>query len=226
MGEGKHLGSNSLVLKVTAPIQETHFATIESTPHRWSHWLLICFICLISSFSLTHQTHRVTYPLVKQISIVTFQLDPKVQESSYIVRDFDKKSQSESSNTLVALSRQALQRRHRNSIQQHDSNSERSLHRTNSHVLHRPGKPHPLKKHFRPNNLLQGTVINPLLRKIPTPLPNELTPFGPNPLILKLNPKYLPNLSSIYQTLLPTDSYPSNVTLNASIRTSVGRSRW
>ena len=146
MGEGKHLGSNTLILKATVPIQETHFSTIERTPHRWSHWLLICFICLISLFSLIHQTHRVTFPLVKQISIDTFQLDPKGKESSYVVRDLDKKSQKESSNTLLALSHQDLQRQHKNSIQHHDIKSEGSmrrtiagsLHRTSSRALHRP----------------------------------------------------------------------------------------
>ena len=31
--------------------------------HRWSHWLLVCLICIISPLPLTHQTSRVTHPL-------------------------------------------------------------------------------------------------------------------------------------------------------------------
>ena len=36
------------------------------------------------------------------------------------------------------------------------------------------------------------------LTRFATLLPNEITPFGPNPLILKLNPKYLPNPLSMH----------------------------
>ncbi len=37
--------------------------TIDTIPHSWSPLLLICFICITSSFLLSHQTIRVTHPL-------------------------------------------------------------------------------------------------------------------------------------------------------------------
>ena len=39
--------------------------TIDTIPHSWSPLLLIYFICITSSFLLSHQTNRVTHPLDK-----------------------------------------------------------------------------------------------------------------------------------------------------------------
>ena len=139
IGGRQHLGSNTLVLKVTSPIQETHPSTIERTTHRWSHWLLICFICLISSLSLTHQTHRVINPVVEQSSIATLQLDPIGVDSSDIIVGLGKKSQHKSSNALVTHSHLDLQRGHKNHHQRQDKKSEEGLHPS---VLHRHKK-HP-----------------------------------------------------------------------------------
>ena len=107
------------MLKATSPIQDTQLSTIERTTHRWSHWLLICFICLFSSLPLTHQTHRVAHPLVKQISIDTLQLDLIRRESSDIVVDLVQKSQKQKNNTLMSHSHPDLQQRHTNPNQRH-----------------------------------------------------------------------------------------------------------
>ena len=145
----KHPGPSTPVLKVTAPIQETHFSNIERTPHRWSLWLLICCICLISSFSLTHQTHRVTCTLVKQLSIVTPQLDLAGKESSYIVVGLDQKEKKKRGNILVNHNPQDLQRRYKNPRKRYIRRRARSQFRPSRRVPSRCKKLHQQQKHHR-----------------------------------------------------------------------------
>ena len=79
---------------------------------------------MFSSLKLTHQTHRVTYPLVKHISIATLQLDLLRSESSDIVLDLVQKNLNKKGSTLVIHSYQDLQQRHKNPSKQHDSSKE------------------------------------------------------------------------------------------------------
>ena len=73
---------------------------------------------------MTHQTHRVTYPLVEHISIATLQLNLLRRESRVIVVDLVQKNQNKKGSTLGIHSYQDLQQRHTNPSQRHDNSKE------------------------------------------------------------------------------------------------------
>ena len=82
-----HHSLGRLAPRIQDPVTQHHyidpgnsFLRIDITTQRRSPWLLLFFICIISSFPLLHQSSEVTNPLLHQICSVTNPLDRVNQE--------------------------------------------------------------------------------------------------------------------------------------------------